>query len=96
VCCGEHHNYANEHLQDSCQPFSVDSCQPYSVTLLQLRSGNVTGKLSSIMQQLQVLHAQGLTYLDLSRNFLTGTIPEAIGSLNKLQVLMLGSNCELR
>jgi Leucine-rich repeat (LRR) protein len=88
VCCGEHHNYADEHGQDACQP--------YSVTLLQLRSGNVAGKLSSIMQQLQVLHAQGLTYLDLSRNNLTGSIPEAIGSLNKLQVLMLGSNCELR
>jgi hypothetical protein len=87
VCCGEHHNYAAEH--------ELVSCQPYSVTLLQLRSGNVAGKLSSIMQQLQVLHATGLNYLDLSRNFLTGSIPEAIGSLNKLHVLMLGSNCEL-
>jgi hypothetical protein len=86
VCCGEHHNYVGE--------LGEVTCQPYSVVLLQLRSGNVAGNLGSVMEQLQVLHKQGMAYLDFSRNFITGTIPEAIGSLNKLHVLMLGSNCE--
>uniref|UniRef100_A0A383VRU3 Leucine-rich repeat-containing N-terminal plant-type domain-containing protein n=1 Tax=Tetradesmus obliquus TaxID=3088 RepID=A0A383VRU3_TETOB len=84
VCCGEHHNYIGE--------LGEVTCQPYSVVLLQLRSGNVAGNLGSIMPQLQLLHAHGMAYLDLSRNSITGAIPEAIGSLNKLHVLMLGSN----
>lgn len=88
VCCGEHHNYIGE--------LGEVTCQPYSVVLLQLRSGNVAGNLGSIMPQLQLLHAHGMAYLDLSRNSITGAIPEAIGSLNKLHVLMLGSNCEWR
>jgi hypothetical protein len=86
VCCGEHHNYLGE--------LGQVQCQPYSVVLLQLRSGNLAGNLGSIMQPLQALHTEGLMYLDISRNFIKGSIPEAIGSLNKLHVLMLGSNCE--
>lgn len=80
-------------------PFShseefMPRCAPYSVRLLQLRSANIHGNLGSIMGPLEVLHQHGMVQLDVSRNWLTGSIPQGLGALSNLSVLVLGSNSE--
>lgn len=69
-----------------------EQCDDYSVVVLQARSGNLAGPLHEISNDLVTLHKHGMTHLDLSRNFITGTISPQIGELANLEVLMLGSN----
>jgi hypothetical protein len=47
------------------------------------------------MPELEVLHSHGLRHLDLSKNKLTGTLPEDLGNLSNLTHLLLGSNSKL-
>lgn len=68
------------------------TCEQYSVTALQLWGLGLTGPFHKIMPELQVLHSHGLRHLDLSKNTLTGTLPDDIGSLANLTHLLLGSN----
>lgn len=78
-----------------CTSYSTFNCDLYSVPQLQLRAANIIGgTLDSIWPQLQDLHTYGLIHLDLSRNQITGTLPQSLGQLNNLQILLLGSNSE--
>jgi hypothetical protein len=52
----------------------------------------LNGTFESIMPELEVLHSYGLRHLDLSKNKLTGTLPEDLGNLSNLTHLLLGSN----
>jgi len=75
-------------------PDSTVTCQGHMVTALQLWGLGLSGPFHSIMPELMVLHSHGLRHLDLSKNALTGTLPEDIGSLTNLTHLLLGSNSE--
>lgn len=71
---------------------SNKDCNAYSVTSLQPQSGNITGPFQQLVPQFNVLHRYGLQYIDMGRNFLTGTIPPSIGNLTNLKALLLASN----
>lgn len=89
LCCHEHSIYAT--TADS------GACAHYSVFMLQLRAGNLTQTMTpAVMGHLQTLHSYGLIGLDLSRNYITGTLPESLNELDNLQLLLLGANSELQ
>jgi len=88
-CCTEHTTFARD-----LSPHRQRSCDPYTVSLLQLRGANISGGLDPIMEDLLQLHQYGLQQLDLSRNNLSGPVPDSLGQLKKLEVLLLGSNSE--
>jgi len=88
-CCIERTTFARD-----LSPLRNRPCSLYTVTLLQLRGVNISGTLSSIMQELLLLHRYGLKQLDLSRNYLTGPVPASLEQLENLEVLLLGSNSE--
>lgn len=86
LCCHEHSAFTATRQQ---------ACAYNSVYGLQLRAGNLRGKLdSTVMGHLQTLHQHGLTVLDLSRNQLTGDFPASMGQLTNLHALLLGANSE--
>jgi len=62
--------------------------------MLQLRAGNITGKLENVMDHMQTLHRHGMVALDLSRNQITGPLPADVAQLSNLQALLLGANSE--
>jgi hypothetical protein len=61
---------------------------------LQLWGLGLSGPFARILPELQALHSYGLGHLDLSKNGLTGPLPQDIGSLVNLTHLLLGSNSE--
>lgn len=84
-CCHEHSAY-----MDALRT----TCKRYSVSLLELRAGNLSQTMQPIMGDLKTLHEHGLVGIDLSRNFLTGTLPAGLNNLTNLQLLLLGANSE--
>ena len=86
-CCHEHSIYTYGRRA---------GCSQNAVLGLQLRAGNLTGQLSSVMEELAVLHQHGMTALDLSRNQITQALPAELGQLTNLQALLLGANSESR
>lgn len=62
--------------------------------MLQLRAGNISGKLENVMDHMQTLHRHGLLVLDVSRNQITGALPADVAQLSNLQALLLGANSE--
>eukprot|EP00878_Enallax_costatus_P008958 GHUV01009368.1.p1 GENE.GHUV01009368.1~~GHUV01009368.1.p1 ORF type:complete len:379 (+),score=81.93 GHUV01009368.1:269-1405(+) len=80
-CCQQPHTFSDN-----------TACDPYSVTALQPQSGNITGPFHRLVPHLAVLHQYGLRYLDMGRNFLTGSIPPSIANLPNLKMLLLASN----
>lgn len=85
LCCHEHSIYTDARRVP---------CTQGSVSMLQLRAGNLTREFQRVMPQLETLHRYGLLGLDLSRNYINGSLPAAIGNLTNLQVLLLGANSE--
>lgn len=80
-CCQGPHNSSDS-----------PGCDLYSVTALQPQSGNLTGNFEKLVPHISVLHEYGLQYLDMGRNFITGSIPPTIANLSNLKALMLASN----
>jgi hypothetical protein len=81
---------------EGASPRAGKLCRRYAVTSLQLWGLNLSGPFQAILPELMLLHDNGLTHLDLSKNGLTGSLPDAIGELSSLTGLLLGSNSEWR
>jgi hypothetical protein len=87
LCCHEHSIFTADATKLSCAH--------YSVFMLQLRAGNLTGTLDGALDHIQMLHKHGLVALDMSRNQITGDLPEQLNQLTNLQLLLFGANSKL-
>ena len=74
--------------QNSILCFSNQGCFAGRITTLNLRRNNLTGHLN--LEDLGEL--TNLTYLDLSFNQLSGSIPTQIGQIDNLQMMNLAHN----
>lgn len=92
-CCTEQRS-STAGLISTSSSTAEPTCSRITVHELQLWGLGLSGPFARVLPELQILHSYGLRHLDLSKNGLTGPLPQDIGSLVNLTHLLLGSNSE--